>query len=162
LAQCNTLGLLERQHTRYFRSVGRFSQRCCDSRAPKLPSDTSQGAQLFTLTTFRKQEQEHQIDWFPVQSIEINRLPKAKKHAKRPIHFRKSRVRYGYAVAHTRGAEFFTLGQLCKYMLWRADTRKARKSQAPQHIRRRQSQRAPGIREQPGPKADRDRSANLY
>jgi hypothetical protein len=121
-----SLGLFECQHTRYFRSVGRFSQRCCDSRAPKLPGDTSQGGQLLAFTTFWKttfafwkQEQEHEVDWFPVQSIEIDRLSKAKKHPKRFFDFRKSRVRYGYAIAHTGGAEFFTFGQLCKYMLWR-------------------------------------------
>ena len=28
-------------------------------------------------------------------------------------------MRYGYAIADPRGAEFFTLGQFCKYTVWR-------------------------------------------
>ena len=88
----NARSLFKCQHTRYFGSVGRFSQRCCDSQAPKLPGDTSQGAQLLTFTAFWKQEQEHQVDWFPTQSIEIDRLSKTKKHSKRFFDFRKSSI----------------------------------------------------------------------
>ena len=73
---------------------------------------------MLTFTAFWKQEQEHQVDSFPIQSIEIDRLSKTKKHPKRFFDFRKSRVGYGYAIAHTSGAELFALGQLCKYMLW--------------------------------------------
>jgi hypothetical protein len=102
----------------HFRAIARVSQSRRYSRAPKFPSDTRQCGQLLAFRTFWKQEQEHKVDRFPVERIEIDRLPKANKHAERFIDFWKSRVRYCYAVSYTRGAKLFTLGQFCKYTLW--------------------------------------------